>query len=197
MSSRNYLRSGWARAIALPLVLFLPLASAHAQSGNITVGADASGSSCSIADVTPATFTVFVLHTNFNGATADFLSVTESAGFTATFVAENIPYYHAGTFRDGVTVVYGECVISGPLLIGTITYQGYGTSAACTKLDTAANPQIGFPTSDPVSENCSFSDYQAPSLGPLYINASSECPPPCVVRTQPTTWGSVKALYRR
>jgi hypothetical protein len=168
------------------------------KADNITISADVSGCACSIADAGSATFTLYVIHSVTNGAVGAFLRVAESAGFTATFVEENIPYYHVGTFRDGVTVVYEQCIFSGPVLIGTITYQGMGTSQACSKLDTAGNPNPGAPpTPYPVSENCTFSDYPAPSTSPLYVNASSACSPPCLVRTESNTWGQVKSLYRR
>ena len=197
MRPRNCLGTRWARASVGAVVLFLsPLSSALAQVEHITVYADASGSSCSIADLTPALFTLFVLHTNVYHAIAVNLSVTESAGFSATFVEEDIPFYHVGTFRDGVTVVYDECIFSTPFLIGTITYQGYGTSETCSMLDTSGNPNWGEPTPYPITNACTFAWYPAPSAGPLYINPSPECSPPCVVKTESSTWGRVKALYR-
>ena len=189
MGTRNFL--------GVAALIFVLLASAQARGDNITVYANASGSSCLIVDSSPAVFTVFVLHTVANGATASFLSVNESPGFDATFVQEDIPFYHVGTFRAGVTVVYGECISSGSFLIGTITYQGHGTSQTCSALDTSTNPNSGFPPPYAWSEDCSSYDYPAPSTMPLYVNPSSECPPSCVVRSESSTWGRVKALYRR
>ncbi len=183
--------------IAVVAALFLWPAILNAHGGNISVSADPQGSSCSLQDVAPGLFTVFVVHTNLDSAIAAFLEVTESIGFSATFVEENIPYPHFGTFRGGVTVIYGDCVSSSPILIGTITYQGNGTSAPCSMLDTAGDPNSGLPMTYPQSEDCNFTEYPAPSIGPLYINSTSMCPPQCLVRTESRTWGNVKALYRR
>jgi hypothetical protein len=125
------------------------------------------------------------------------MSLVESAGFGAVFLAENIPFFHIGTFLDGVSIAYGECK-TGMLLIGTVTYQGSGTSAICSTVDTAGNPNSpAGSTQRPLVQTCDFQLYEVTSATPLYVNPSTECAPSCVVSTRPSTWGGVKALYRR
>jgi len=175
---------------------FVLLFASAAVGNSITVYGDASGASCSIADVSPALFTVFVIHNAVDGSVGSNLRVTESSGFAATFVGENNAFYHDGTFRDGVNVFYAECLFS-TFVIGTITYQGHGTSETCSTLETTGNPNWveGF-TPDPITSDCTFQWYPAPSAMSLHINPSVECPAPCAVKSQSSTWGRVKALYR-
>lgn len=176
--------------------LLVLLAATAVPADTVSVYSDPSGSSCSIADVTPALFTVFVIHDPVYFSVGANLRVVESDGFRATFVEETNPFYHDGTFSDGVNVFYGEC-FSSPFVVGTITYQGHGTSDSCSLLDTTGNPNwVGGYTPYPISSDCTFDWYPAPSVSPLLVNPSLQCPAPCVVRSESATWGKVKALYR-
>lgn len=192
----NHLR--YCAALASFAIIMSFVSNADAQTEHVAVRPDASLNACSVDDVSSAQFTVYVVHTPTFGSTGANLSVVQSGGFTATLVSENIPFFHVGTFRDGVNVVYGECFFSTPFVIGTITYEGYGTSASCSTLDTSGNPDwAGGYTPYPISADCTFEWFPAPSETPLYVNPSSECPVPCVVGTESSTWGRVKSLYRR
>jgi hypothetical protein len=194
---RSWVLQGLVTPLALALFLLVATAPASAQSGgNITVYADPAGSLCSIADQSPGQFSVFVLHTNMTGMFTADLRVFEGAGFTASFVSENIPFVHIGTFRDGVSIAYGLCS-EGSLLLGTITYLGNGTSAPCSIVNTTGNPNFpGAPTAYPVTQTCYFELLPAPSTTALHVNPTTECQQSCAVATQPSTWGNVKALYR-
>jgi hypothetical protein len=166
-------------------------ARAQPSPGNLTVFADQSASSCSVNDTAPGVVTVYVLHTNFSEMLSSDFRVAVSSGFHGTYLNEtHAQLGHVGDFRNGISFGYGGCA-SGPLLLGTMSYQLAGTSEPCSYFDIVA-----FRLPWPWTEDCSFNDWPAPPLGKLYVNPSPQCPPYCVVATEPTTWGSVKALYR-
>ena len=160
--------------------------------GNITVFADAAALSCSITDQAPGPITLFVFHTNFSEmVTADF-RVSESDGFHATYLGETIEPGHIGDFRGGILFVYGVCR-DGPLLLGTISYQGHGTSESCSYVDV-----VGWNFPWPATSNCNFQDFATSPLGKMYVNPQpGACQTWCgVVPTTQATWGKIKALYR-
>ena len=164
--------------------------------GNISVFGDASGSVCTIQDDTPATFTLYVLHTNMSGTFVSNLRVLEGSGFDATYVSEVVPFIHIGDLRTGLSIAYGGCT-AGPLLLGSLVFAGQGTSQSCSTVDTTGNPDWpGIPTSYPITETCNGDVLPAPSVGPLYVNAGVGCQPRCTVATESSTWGKVKSLYR-
>jgi hypothetical protein len=180
-------------SVLLLLAFLLGARPVSAQSpGNITVFADQTASSCSIADVAPGTLTVYVIHTNFSEKNSSDFRVSASSGFHAGYVGEsyNPQLGHVGDFQNGISFGYGVCM-AGPLLLGTISYQGFGTSESCSYLDVVA---WRFPWPD--TQDCIFEDYPAPPLGKLVVNPTPQCQPYCLVATEPMTWGSVKALYR-
>ncbi|HEX6791743.1 MAG TPA: hypothetical protein VF247_10575 [Candidatus Krumholzibacteria bacterium] len=169
-----------------------PVAAQYAP-GNITAFADPTGTSCSITDQTPGPFNVYVFHTNFGGMYGVNFRVSESGGFHATYLSETLEAPgHYGDFRNGIDLVYGACR-NGPVLLGTISYEGHGTSESCSYLDI-----VGWHYPWPETGDCIFMDYPAPPLGKLYVNPQPGlCQPWCgVVATAPATWGKVKALYR-
>ena len=180
-------------ALGIACLMLVSHRSAIAQDspGNISVFADNNASSCALLDQNEEQFTVYVFHTNVSGMAFSDFRVTASGGFSATYLNETYAQPgHVGDFRNGISLAYGLCM-NGPLLLGSISYQGHGTSASCSYLDVVA---WRYPW--PATEDCSFEDHPAPPLGKLYVNPSPQCQPFCTVATQPTTWGSVKALYR-
>ena len=168
------------------------IAAAQDSPGNITLFADPAANSCSITDQAEGPFTVYVIHVNMSGFAWSDFRVTESSGFLATYVSETVETLnHVGDFRSGINVAYGSCV-DGPLLLGTITYEGHGTSQPCSYLDVVP---WRFPWVD--TQDCNFQSFAAPPLGKLCVNPQPGlCEPWCSVATEQTTWGGVKALYR-
>lgn len=165
----------------------------HAQpAGNITVYADDIANSCAVSDTSPGSLTLYVIHNNFSGMLSSDFRIVESSQFQASYLGETINTpVHTGTFRAGVFLGYGECR-EGSLLLGTISYQKHGTSAACSYVTVVA----GFIYPWPETQSCFFQELSAPPLGPLYVNVDSACPAWCVVAVEATTWGKVKAMYR-
>jgi len=203
MMPRGCLKDCSAPGVALKFLLILVLVQAivsltdmrivAAQSGNITAFADEAASSCSITDQTIEPFTIYVFHTNFSQMLDVYFRVYESPGFHAIYIGESVNgLVSVGDFRNGIGLLYGVCR-DGPMLLGTISYQGNGTSEPCSYVDI-----VGWRASLPLTGDCNFAEYPAPSLGNLYVNPQpGACEPWCdVVTTEPTTWGKVKALYR-
>jgi hypothetical protein len=168
------------------------VAAQYPPSGNITVFADAAGSSCVLLDETSSQFTVYIIHTDSDEKLSSDFRVLESAGFLATYISESIlPLGHFGDFRSGISLGYGLCQ-AGSIMLGSIVYQGQGASAPCSYLDIVAHR---FPW--PATQACVFSDHESPPLGKLYVNPQpGGCEPWCLVATRQSTWGSVKSLYR-
>lgn len=190
---------------ALPLVASIlvtilaigcPIADAQPAGGNISVFADAAGSSCSLVDVVNAPINVYIVHTNLppSGLTGSRFKMVESPGFQATYVAETIalPNYF-GSLMTGIAFVY-TCTTQ-TMLLATVTFNGHGTSTTCSYLDIAGDPAF---SDVPIAQNCAFDLYPAPSVGKLLVNPDPIlCQPPCAVPTRPSTWGQVKGLYRQ
>jgi hypothetical protein len=161
--------------------------------GNITVFADPAASSCFASDNAAGSLILYIFHTNFSGMLTSNFRIAESSGFHAIYASETIAVpAHVGDFRSGVLLGYGECQ-GGSLLLGTLTYTTLGTSVPCSYLDVVAAPPYPWPA----TESCSFEDYPALPLGKLYVNPGAACQMWCTVATEQSTWGKIKAMYRR
>jgi len=189
------------RSISVALVMFLCPAphDAVAQSaGHISVVADPSGNICTLIDAAPAFFNVYIVHSdiaNEYGIIGSRFKGVIGPGFTASYVSELIAVQaHSGSILTGITLAYDACSF-GTLLLATVTFQGYGTSSACSYLDVGPDPDFGGET--PIAQDCFLDLHSAPSTGPMYVNPEvGQCQPGCVVATQTMTWGGIKALYR-
>lgn len=84
--------------------------------------------------------------------------------------------------------------LAGSRMLVTVTYAGLGTSALCSYLDVVAHPN--FEHLGILVQTCTFENVPAPTRGRLHVNPNATCAPWCVVSTEETTWGGVKALYR-
>jgi len=194
-------RSLRACLLAASVALFCVLSQqAFAQSfgGHISVFADPSANSCTLLDAVPALFDVYVIHTEMTdtwGILGSRFKLIQGPGFSASYVSESIAVPgHVGSVATGITVDYGACSF-GTLMLATVTFQGYGTSTPCSYLDIGPDPALG--GTAPITQNCFFDLYLAPSVGRFYVNPEpGQCQPNCIVATKPTTWGGVKALYR-
>jgi len=200
MTTRHRSFSKSVAGFALIACLGMVRGSLAGLGGNITVYADPEASECAVTDDAVGPITVYVFHTNI--AVPIYSSkfrVVESAGFSATFVSQNVLFAgYVGSFRDGIDMPYGGC-FTGSLLLGTIVYEGHGTSAGCSYIDVAANPNPPGIFPFPAAASCHFDWYEAWPIGKLYVNpVEGECEAKCgsVVAVQGSTWGHVKALYR-
>lgn len=157
------------------------------QDWKLSILSDVALMDSTITDNVPRVVNFYVLETyDLNGATGvGWFSVEPDPGFTGVWLADTTPFVHLGTTPTSFTVGYGACIPS-PVLVVTMTYQLFGTSA-CTALRIV--PPDGFPFVVAPDVGCHFSEGPIRDFGALHIN----CDP---VATEPTTWGKVKALYR-
>ena len=168
------------RRMLLLLACFVLISSA-AMADHIRVYSDASGASCILAG--GFNFTSTILQKFSTGTTGSRFKVMFPAG--SNFFAFNTPFNAVGFLPSDLALDYGQCR-TGTVVLGTIL----------------ANLSPGYVTvlpadnhTDIVSRDCDLVEQRA-SGG----SACVDCPPladPCSqVATKPSTWGSVKALYR-
>jgi hypothetical protein len=170
------------------------LAMAQHPAGRIGVYADAGAGACTLDDSQPRAFDLFVVHTDMDGMLSSRFRVVESSGFTATYVGESIATnLHFGDLHSGIDVIYDLCS-AGSLLLATISYDGHGTSEPCSTVEIAEFAPST--TGQPETMDCNFGWFPAAPFGPLLVNPTDQCSQWCVVATEATTWGRVKALYR-
>ena len=140
------------------------------------------------------------VRTNMTNINSSKFKVVENGGFQATYLSENVLVSsHFGSFRLGIDIAYGSCN-TGSLLLGSISYDGHGTSQACSYIDVVANPNPPGFFPFPAEQTCAFEWYEAQPIGKLYVNpveglCNATCGGPVAI--EPSTWGRVKMLYRR
>jgi len=197
--------------IAVGFWLFLLVTTADLASFPLSAKADVEGAiqlanefgPCTLVD-TPGIRTVYVYHTLTPGAIASRFRLQGGAGMTMTYVSETHSVPAVGNVVDGLSACYGSCQFS--VLIATVQYIGYGTSASCSQINVVPYPGEtaveglrcdGVPVSlvsrdiyvGANPSNCGCPD------GKLFVGTprTFNCEP---VAVQSSTWGSIKALYR-
>ena len=169
---------------ALILTLAFP---ARADSmWKLQIFSDAALTESSINDDAPRIVTLYVVESgSFTGATGSRFSTEPNAGFTGVWLGDDSQFATFGSSPTDVGIGYGAC-IPPPILVLTMTYELFGTSAPCSGLRIA--PPDGSIWVVAPDVDCSFMEGIITDLGTLQVN--------CPTATQPTTWGRVKALYR-
>jgi len=168
----------------LPMLLSTT-ALAHASvTGKILIFSDAGFTDSTLSDNAPRIANLFIVHTDFDGATAVRFMTVASPGFTGVWLGETSSFTRVGKSTTGISVGYGACITT-PALVLTVSYQFFGTSSACSQLSIA--PETGFLHALCFSGGGCFSDLPCQGLGSLHVN--------CTVPVESTTWGRVKALY--
>jgi len=165
----------------LLLTLCLSLVSSAAFADHIGVFSDATGTSCNLGAPGQFSPTATVIHKFTTGATGSRFKVTFPAG--TAFFGFNTPYVTIGALNTDLSVGYGQC-LSGSIVLGTINaVYGAGTG----QVEKAELQPIILYT------NCLFAELEATG-GTFYVGGTSYCGDSTPV--EPSTWGSVKALYR-
>ncbi|HKW14974.1 MAG TPA: hypothetical protein VJS69_10855 [Candidatus Krumholzibacteria bacterium] len=168
-------------------ILSLFIANA-AVADQIGIYADATGSSCNLTG-TGLTETVAVIHKSTSGAAGSRFRIDHSAatGINVVGMIFPSPSVPIGNIETDMLVDYGGCR-NGSILVGSL--QIIWSPGASGTLS-VVNPQ---PFRTVVSIHCDFGEYAATG-GQASINGASDpCGGPLAV--EPSTWGSVKALYR-
>lgn len=165
---------------ALLVTICALMISSAALADHIGVYGDATGTSCNVG---PAGFnsTATLIHQFTLGATGSRFRVILPPG--STFISFATPYTAVGDFLTDYELAYGSCM-AGSIVLGTIV-------ANLTNGLVAVVPPDGWTHIDAV--NCSFeyvwATNSAAQVGGMYGPCNS-------LAVEPSTWGSVKALYR-
>jgi hypothetical protein len=176
---------------------FTMAAAPGAEAGTFNVFSDHNGS-CSIADTQAGSISVYVYHRSppFDlGVTGSAFRIGSGGGFTGVLMSAvfDPTFWVVGDISQGVAVSYGGCSNDEFILVAIATYSVSGSSTACSYVEV-------LPFSDGGSVetyNCDMAMEPATATTRLIVNYESSCGPlTCVLSTQSTTWGSIKALYR-
>lgn len=168
----------WTAWLAIP-------ATAAAQSGRrLAIFADEGLTQSTLEDNVPRIVSLYVLDTG-DYATGVSFSTEPSPGFTGVWLSDASDYLFLGNSQTSMSIAYAACQAL-PVVALTMTYQLFGTSAACSELRIA--PADGKPCVLSPDTGCAWVESCINDLGHLGVN--------CPVAVESTTWGKVKALYR-
>ena len=155
-----------------------------AMADHIGIYADASGTSCTL--VSGFNPNVTIIHKFTYGATGSRFRVDFGGN---GFFAFNSPFVTVGSLDHDLSVGYGQC-LNGCIPLGQIV-----TNLTILGSSVRVVPAEVFPNI--IYTDCSFGEYPATG-GIAHVGYDNgDCAGnPCTVPVEPTTWGSVKALYR-
>jgi hypothetical protein len=163
-----------------------PVLAAH----SIGIYADELAQSCEISDPGGGVQkTFYIVHTNEDlGVIGSAWQLQWDPGMTMVWVGDDAtPLFKVGDAMNGAQISYTQCT-TGTFKIDSVTMLSFGTSAPCSYLRLGPHPTQGR-----VMVDCGFR-YMPFTSGEAIVNANGTCA--CTVATEPTTWGTVKALYR-
>jgi len=165
----------------LLLTMCLLMVSSAALADHIGVYSDGSASSCNLGNIAGQfSPNATVIHRFTTGATGSRFKVTFPAG--TSYFGFNTPYVPVGALNTDLSLGYGQC-LNGSIVLGTIN----AIYAAGTGHVEKADLQ-----SIILYTNCLFAELPATG-GVFYVGGIAGCGEAPV---EPSTWGSVKALYR-
>ncbi|HKW14440.1 MAG TPA: hypothetical protein VJS69_08145 [Candidatus Krumholzibacteria bacterium] len=175
------------KLIVAAIVALACLPSLAFGDGYLSLYSDASHTDCALSDTAPAVANVYMVDFGY-AINALRFRIAASPGFTGAWLSETSPFTTIGNSQTDMSMSFGSCLI-GQVLVLTMTYQLFGTST-CSQLSVEAPSGL----SDPICLDCSFGT-ECAGYFPLHVNCSGSfgCDP---LPVKPTTWGSVKALYR-
>lgn len=165
---------------------------------------------CFVADQTPGLHTMTVVHRFNTGSYAARFRLTANEGMTMSYVSETHAWVGTlGNMRDGMSVCYGSCQV-GETVLGTITYQGYGTSHSCAELIVEPHPdaetldivncsnqaEIATTFHFEVGDPSGFCDLCVTDVPPIQYDGEPHLFDCQALPTSQSTWGAIKALYR-
>ena len=173
------------------LVGVVSLAGTGVAQERIELFADAGRTACDVADHQPSVVTLHVFLTGPDTATlAGFKAQIPACWTGATWLADVTDYVSIGTSQGEMSVAFGQC-LAPPVHVAQIMIATSGTAPGC------CNYAIQQPVSFPLQYvDCGFAEINAAPGQSVTINATASCPCMLPVAVQPTTWGSVKSLYR-
>lgn len=178
-------------------------ASAQAFATTIELSADDFDYFCKASDA-PGIVTVFV-RTSFNlGTRATRFRIQAGPGVTWTYLSETpLLGTFQGNTQTGIAICYEQCLVGQSALM-SVQYMAYGTSEICVA-ELLITPHPDAQTVEVI--NCDGSPSVAVTRS-LVVGGICACPSSrtypgtpqpfdCVpTPVRPTTWGTIKALYR-
>ena len=166
----------------LLLATCLLMVSSAAFADHIGVYSDFTGSSCYLGAAGQFNPNATVIHKFTTGATGSRFKVTFPAG--TAFFGFNSPYVLIGVLNSDLSFGYGQC-LAGSIVLGSILAIYGAGQGQVEKAD--SQPNILY-------TNCVFAELLATG-GSFYVGQSGYCSE-YSTPVEPSTWGSVKALYR-
>lgn len=183
--------------MTMALVLFaIPAAGQDPDAGYLGLFADEEGLVCAVND-TPGLITVYVVHMDSPGTTGSRFAIDYDGAPALQFIAESVIGIPLGNTHDGLSIGYGDCLVS-PFVAVTISFLGEGLSEPCSTLRIIPDPTLG-DLGEIQSTDCSTIPVLLNAEGRgMFINPTEDCPD-CggvPVATEIDTWGNLKSLYR-
>jgi hypothetical protein len=178
------------KRLGLTALLLASAAGPALAAHSIGIYADELAQSCEISDPGGAVNkTFYIVHTNeVQPCIGSAWRLVWDPGMTMVWIGDDTtPFSKVGNAKDGVQVAYVPCT-AGTFKIDTVTMMSFGTSAPCSYMRLGPEPTRGR-----VIIFCNFASVPF-TAGEGIVNANGTCA--CTVRTEPTTWGTIKALYR-
>ncbi|UCG53085.1 MAG: hypothetical protein JSW58_05895 [Candidatus Latescibacterota bacterium] len=166
--------------------------SAHAQvPGTLGTYSNPDGTDCNLYDLTPQTVQYYVVHKLTPAAQASrFKAPIPDCMNGAVFLSDETMWpIKIGLVPDGTLVGYGGCV-SSPILVLTINIFGMGQSSECCEYPVLPDPS-GV-TGEVEVEGCDGVWRPATARSGI-VNQNASCW--CIIPTDKSTWGKIKALY--
>lgn len=177
------------RIVVTSLGILLCASAAIAQPGGINLFSDPTYTDCHFYDAGPGLQHVYVVHVFTPGVTASQWMLVNN-GMLCTYLAESSPFITIGDAFSGISVAYGACLAYEILLLD-ISYFCNGLSPACATITVEPDPAA--PTGTIEVVDCAANKLVGMG-GVLWVNPDGTCS--CIIPTESTSWGRVKALYR-
>jgi len=181
-----------ARITFMGLALLLVAASCPAGVGEFGIYSDATGYNCHLFDNGGgAIVTVYVVHHFYFGdqATTSRFGIELSGGITWSFLSFQSAYGSSPATLGDISLNYGSC-IGTATNIASVQWMSTVAAPGCSTL--LLKPAVGTPTI--IATDCAFNEQAPGFVNFMVVNANGACD--CFDAIQPTTWGSVKSLYR-
>ena len=166
---------------------------------------------CFVRDDVPGFHTLTVLQKFTPGSIAARFKLEAIGGMTMAYVSETHAWPNSvGTMREGLSVCYGSCQTIS-VVLGTITYQGFGTSNSCAQFRIVPHPDaetldviacdnkpetattLHFEVWSSIQQSCNWCSPHDPGINYPGTPELFSCQP---LPTSHSTWGAIKAFYR-
>jgi len=182
------------RAFLVLLVLIAMALPCVAGVGHMVVSADAEGNQCFMFNNGGGALVyTYVVHRLFYGdqAYGSHFGI-EGPGSAWTFISFTSPFIGIPAAQADVAVSYGACM-TATFTVGTALWLATSAPPNCSYVSLTAAPSL----QTVMVADCAFNELPGDAFNRLLVNPDPYVPYcSCAHATEPSTWGSVKALYR-